>query len=283
MLRRFLGENRVLYAILILIIVLTLVSTIIAIMPTNTPYSPFNNNPQGYSKLTEILKVRLTRECPGSLEATIIPLLKPLSESEALTLIEYVGRGGTLLILDNGGFSNIILRTLGLNVTVNSYIVLDPAFNLGSRFDIIAYSGSLKGLALSTPKAINVSDPRVTVLAYSSPLSYIDINGNNLYDVGEPLGPFPLAIKVYYGEGVILIVGDPMVFSNKLIDRSVNTKLAEDLGLEVSLCGSHASYSILDYIKSFHQASAESEVTALTALVLSLSLALVVLRVAERS
>jgi hypothetical protein len=67
------------------------------------------------------------------------------------------------------------------------------------------------------------------ILAQSSSFSYLDLNMNSEHDGGEPTGPFPVAIKVRYGSGEIIIISDPSLFINSMIDKGKNLEFAKGL------------------------------------------------------
>ena len=66
-------------------------------------------------------------------------------------------------------------------------------------------------------------------MAWSSPTSFIDSNGNGAKDAGENYGPFPVAAEYTVGDGSVRLVTDPSLIINSMQGQNDNIKFADYL------------------------------------------------------
>ena len=65
--------------------------------------------------------------------------------------------------------------------------------------------------------------------------SWLDIDDNREFGVGEPRGPFPLLARESFGEGTIVLLADPSVLINGMQDQLDNGNLASNIISEISI------------------------------------------------
>lgn len=165
-----------------------------------------------------------------------IPYIKYFNV-EIENLKRFVREGGVLIILDDYGYSNQILNSLGGYVTVvNDVMLVDPLFNYrNGRFPkIIDFSDdreveNITEVIFNHASALYVSSPKVKVLAYSSSFSFLDTDFNGRWDEGENKGSFPVMAKFPYGSGTVYVISDPSFLLNSMIDMGDNYKLILNL------------------------------------------------------
>ncbi|MEM2907026.1 MAG: DUF4350 domain-containing protein [Candidatus Odinarchaeota archaeon] len=156
----------------------------------------------------------------------------------ALALVDYLNEGGNVIIADDFGSSSSLLSILTtllpgvglfeghLLLDAGSYdknvsLPLITSFNSHPVFDgvdtlILNYATVIAGSAL-------------TPLAYTSSLSWLDANANYAYDSGEHIGPFTVIASANYGNGSMILISDPSIFSNDMINRADNLRFAINL------------------------------------------------------
>jgi hypothetical protein len=78
------------------------------------------------------------------------------------------------------------------------------------------------------------------VLVESSPFAYVDANGNTSLDSAESMDHYPLVTVEQIGEGRAVVVADPSLFINAMLERPGNRQFA--LALATS-----AETVLLDY------------------------------------
>ena len=169
--------------------------------------------------------------------ATLVVLAPalPYSAGERDALRGFVGKGGTLLIADEGGAGAELARDFGVRLS-NATLVDYASFNRRQDLPVIAFRvGARAGSAYAKfPSAILNYPPGSTVLAASSENSFIDFNGNGAIDAQDLAGPFPYAVASHYGNGTVVVVSDSFALTNDLLFRGNNTEFADALFGEYS-------------------------------------------------
>jgi len=183
----------------------------------------------GYEALTE----------PGLNPMGVVVLIigpdKPYSLEEASTLRAFMEKGGLLVLMDDFGSGNTLLQALGVEARFNGAVLRDPLFkDRDSRlakaveFKVSQYTRNLTALQLNHATYIDV-DGGFKGLAYTSPFSYVDLNGNGARDEGESYGPFPVVAEASYGLGGLILVSDSSLFINSMRTRESNLLFFQNL------------------------------------------------------
>ena len=196
--------------------------------PTSTSLSIYNTGWNGLSELNEDLQPGILSNITqvGNLDphdtVVIAALTRPLNTLEVDELIDYVSRGGVTVILDDSGYSNIILEALGSGCRVwGGAAILDGVYRLGSSYHPLAYWEGGYSVALDAPRPINASEGcGAKALLVTSPYSFIDSDHNGYYTPGEERGPHIVGVRLSVGEGALVIVGDTGIVMNQLYTRN---------------------------------------------------------------
>ena len=252
--RTLLSSYKVLVIVLIVIIPISLIALIIN-LPTKTPYSPFNSGFNGYSGITELLNNLITYrlgDIPKGFKGSILlPLTRELGIHDYEVIKDLIEGGTHLIILDEYGYSNNLLKYLGINAVVVSDIVLDEVFKGFSRYyPLIKFSLNSKSLELITykPTYIEVFDTTYSLIAITSNYSYADVNGDGYYSIGEVMRSYVVVCRRGLGNGSITIVTDFDILSNDLL--SMNSVVIKELiSSPTYLVIGYLNLSDVDYIK----------------------------------
>lgn len=230
---------------LITIVSIAVIASLLAVvinLPSLTPYSPFNNGPTGYLELVKMINAQAIdvvndlRGLNGKNVVLIIPLVRELSNETYDSLKKLVSMGSTLIILDEEGYSNDLLKYLGINAGVSNYTVLDEVLKFNDRFhpvirvlvqrstntyiDVVTYrpsyiivgSGSMGGIVGST-----------------SNYAYADLDGNEYYSIGEEMKSYIVIHSWNVSRGKVVLISDLDLWSNDLIGKEGNAKLLKYL------------------------------------------------------
>lgn len=84
-------------------------------------------------------------------------------------------------------------------------------------------------ILLNLPSALRVSGVGVRVLARSSSFSFLDLNNDLEYQVGEPVGPFVVGVEASYGSGRVIVFSDSSLFINGIIWLGDNYRLLKNI------------------------------------------------------
>ncbi|HUR68212.1 MAG TPA: DUF4350 domain-containing protein [Candidatus Thermoplasmatota archaeon] len=148
------------------------------------------------------------------------------SEGESRAVLDFLARGGNVILADEGGYGSDIAREVGFAFMGTSLV--DSRNHLDDE-TLVATTGALDGrdyrILFNAPTALtplsNVGDHEV--LAESSVAvypdgSYLDVNDNGEIDVGDQASStgegFPLIVRTKYGagQGTLVLVADTGLF-----------------------------------------------------------------------
>ncbi|WP_323191080.1 DUF4350 domain-containing protein [Halostella sp. PRR32] len=172
-------------------------------------------------------------------------------DRDAARLREYVENGGTLVVADDFGDSgNALLADLGARARVDGRPLRDerrhyrsPALPLATNVSNRSLPTDVQRLTLNHGTAVRPNG--TTVLATTSAYAYFDGNRNDELDDSETLSEYPVATAESVGDGRVVVVGDPSLFINAMLDRPGNRAFVR------GLFGS-ADRVLLDYSHSEH-------------------------------
>jgi len=164
------------------------------------------------------------QEDPGTSILISVPYLQ-YSTDELEKIQSFVNGGGTLLLADDYGYGNQLLEHLGVTIRFDGKPVLDPLFCYKTQWfpKIIEFTppGDFQLIILNHATALhNVLAEQV--IAWTAESSYIDSNENLTWDEGEIKGRLPVAAKTSVGRGTLIVVGDPSLMINTMINYADN-------------------------------------------------------------
>ena len=245
----------VVIAVSVLILSLSLVAPILS---TSTDFSIYNSGWNGTSELA-INAYRMGKMTPSfglsstgsDMEVTHLPLtsfdLDPaksaliiigptieFSEAEGKLVGDFVRGGGKLFLADDFGTGNSLLQGMNATCRFSGYLLMDLAFDKQPQFPLCFdlnkrsnITGKISTLLFNFPSSI-VTEWNTQVLARSSVASFLDKNGNHLRDWTETFESRPLIAVERMGNGSILLVSDPSLLINGMLNHSDNRVFANN-------------------------------------------------------
>ena len=183
------------------------------------------------------------------------------SNSELDGLKTFVNNGGKLILMDDYGYGNSVLQYLNLDCRFSGAPLLDPLFCYKNQWlpEIIDFAPSvskgLKEIILNHATALT-NTGTIETLAWSSSGSFLDRNGNETWDKGEPQGPLPVAARQQLGKGEIILVSDPSILINSMLGRGDNAQFMKNLigpettSVQILLDTSHLVKKPMDITKT---------------------------------
>ncbi|MBX0297794.1 DUF4350 domain-containing protein [Haloarcula nitratireducens] len=147
---------------------------------------------------------------------------------DAAAVRSFVRSGGTLLVAeDYGTHGNSLLAAIGADARVTGTPLRDeqragpsPAFPKATPTANHTYTSGVDGLMLNHGSVVEPGN--ATTLMASSEFSYLDTNTNEELDDDEVLERRPVVTVESVGEGTVLVVSDPSIFLNSMLERSDN-------------------------------------------------------------
>lgn len=243
---------------LVAVIGLALLSMVSPVVSTTEDFSIFNTGWNGTSGLavatyetgnfapsfrvdasgTDVTVAELGFEELGLDPATdavaVIGPSAPFTAADGQVMGAFVRGGGVLLLADDFGTGNSLLSSMGALSRFSGELVLDLSFDKRPEFPV-CYDLRVDPLMVNvTTLQLNhassiVQGAGITAIAYSSAASWLDSNGNAMYDVDEPMGPFPLIARETLGAGTIVLLADPSVLINGMTDYMDNARFSDNL------------------------------------------------------
>ncbi|MEZ0393813.1 MAG: DUF4350 domain-containing protein [Desulfurococcaceae archaeon] len=205
-------------ALSVVVVTALLAVTALALSPSAAPLSIANAGDKGASAAFERLGATafydvgfLSSLRPES-SFVIFVAAEPLSAPDAEALASFAEAGGLVVVLDIGDSA----RALG--VYAGNSTIMDAVNNYGDPSLPMAFAGS-DVVFLDSPRQLSADGWECALR--SGPFSYADINGDGLYEVGEPLGPFCVAVSRQAGLGKILVASGPGLLENALASANL--------------------------------------------------------------
>ncbi len=191
-----------------------------------------------------------------------IPALS-YSEKDLASMAQFISNGGTLLLMDDFGYGNTVLQYLKMDVRFAPGVLLDPLFCYKNQElpRIVSFSPALAADSINAitlnrgTSLVNVGDG--VALARSSDISFMDLNENGTWSLNEPKGPFVVAAKYQKDAGSVVLVSDPSIIINSMLDVDENNEFMRYLttgkgeGDQLYIDRSHLIESPLDISKLF--------------------------------
>jgi len=221
----------------------TLMLSLAYYWPIQEAYHPLNPDWNGCSKVantTGKTKLLLSYRIPLPNQPSLLAIIGPstiFTKDEIAEIRSFLEAGGTVLLADDFGTGNTLLK--GLNVSAQFsgkpfadlyYYSKAPRFPLIGAFSPSPITANVTTLVLNLPAYIDITNSsRVTKLASSSPFSFVDLNGNGRPSPNETISSYPVLVDIEIGRGSLILVSDPSMFVNEMIDLYDNMQLFENL------------------------------------------------------
>ncbi|MFB6130397.1 MAG: DUF4350 domain-containing protein, partial [Salinigranum sp.] len=172
---------------------------------------------------------------PGSTVAFVLSPDAPYGANDSATVNRFVRSGGTLVVAeDYGPHANPLLARLGADARVDGRLLRDerhyyrsPNLTVATNVSATPLTAGVDRLTLNHGTAVRPGGARV--LVNSSSYVYLDGNRNARLDEGEQMRSYPVATVESVGRGRVVVVGDPSLFINAMLDRPNNRRFVTDL------------------------------------------------------
>jgi len=254
--------RRFLVILTIAVIILLLITA--WFFPSNEDFrveNPFWNGIRNISASYPVLPLESLSDLPPSPQGAILILIPYLdcTAAELEQINSFVTQGGRLVLADDYGHGNQILEHLGLRARFSGQALLDPLLNYKNKqFPKITHlepsplTSDIESLVFNHATSLaNVAT--VNTIALSSPFSFLDLNGNGMWEDGEPTGPLPVITCHNLGNGQIILVADPSLFINSMETIKGNGSFIQNIAATTSnlyIDQSHLPLSELHQTKS---------------------------------
>jgi len=188
------------------------------------------NGIESFTGEFDAVSIESLKELAVQVDETILVAIPYLeySNEELLKIEAFVDGGGTLLLMDDYGYGNSVLAHFDLDIRFTNRPLLDALFCYKNQwlprvtdFTPDVKENGIEVLLLNHATTLtNVG--QMETIARSSRASFLDINENESWDENEPQGPFPVASVHHFGKGTLVLISDPSIVINSMVDRDDN-------------------------------------------------------------
>ncbi|WP_298665825.1 DUF4350 domain-containing protein [uncultured Methanofollis sp.] len=133
---------------------------------------------------------------------------------------EFLARNNTIILCDDFGTGDAMLRALGATIWIHPYPVVSvdrdystPAAVAAHPVENTSLLQNVSTVILDRPAALEGGD----TLLRTSLLSWVDTNRNATLDGSEEMGRFTVSAREQIGGGEVIVVGDPGIFLNSMM------------------------------------------------------------------
>jgi hypothetical protein len=221
----------------------TLMLSLAYYWPIQEAYHPLNLDWNGCSKVANAtlnLTLLFSYRIPLPNQPSLLTIIGPstaFTNDETAGIRSFLEAGGTVLLADDFGTGNTLLTGLNVSARFSGKPLADlfyyskvPSFPLISKFSLSPITENIATIVLNRPSYVNITNSsRVTKLASSSPFSFVDLNGNGRPSPNETINSYPVMVDTQIGSGWLILVSDPSMFVNEMIDLYDNMKLFQNL------------------------------------------------------
>lgn len=195
---------------------------------------------EGYQVRTVLSTIHFLSRLEGSAVLIVVGPTKAFTHSEADAVVEFVRNGGALLLADDKGHGNLLAQNLGFAfdgaplLDVGSY-TKNPNYPVVGLRETHSLSRGVNYIVLNHPTGLYIARLLegmydAVVVAQTSSTSWLDENRNERWDVGEEMEGFiPVVIAFQLGLGRVVLVSDPTIFTNDMIQYGDNMIFATNV------------------------------------------------------
>lgn len=200
-------------------------------------YALQNYNWNGYSQLSSAANVKPLydiADLPASGSGDTLLIVSPATNytaEESSRVQSFLRGGGKVVVMDDFGKADSLLDGMGAPITINPVLLCQyEDYYTNYTFPVITnvtssdITGNVKKIVLDYPAALDVTG-NAEVIASSSSKGWLDSNANMTLDDDELMGVYPVVARTTDLGGELLVISDPDIFINSMLDKGDNRVL----------------------------------------------------------
>lgn len=183
---------------------------------------------------------------PNGTAAVVLAPTERYDGNDSQRVRSFVQSGGTLIVANNfGPHGNALLEDVGATARLDGALLRDernyyrgPNLPIATNVSASPYTIGVEQLTLNRGTAVEPGD--ANVLVRTSRFAYLDRDGSRDLSDDEEMGAHPVVTSESVGDGEVIVIGDPSIFINVMLNQPDNRAFA------TALIDSHDRL-ILDY------------------------------------
>lgn len=213
--------------------------------PTDVHFDPNNTHWNGLSsavknsdpnRVTDLGDLREEVLYPSQSTLLIVGPTENFGPVEAQEVDHFLDSGGRVVLADDFGTGNDLLEGLEVDARFSGVFLKDYVFKRGGsklptveNVEVSPLTENVSSLALNYSTTLENLGEGSTVLARSSRYSYAVERPERGFEDRENEGPFPILAQIKYRDGNLVLMSDPSVFINSMLDKENNEALLKSL------------------------------------------------------
>jgi len=226
--------------ILLIVLALTLgVALVVAAGTTTATFGAYNLEWDGTSDFREHVDAneqnQVTLETapyetvsPNGTAAVVLAPEDRYEDTDSQRVRSFVESGGTLIVADNfGSHGNGLLEDAGATARLNGNLLRDernyyrgPNLPVATNVSASPYTIGVEQLTLNRGTAVAPGD--ADVLVRTSEFAYLDRDDSRDLSDDEEMAAYPVVTVESVGDGQVIVIGDPSIFINVMLDQPDN-------------------------------------------------------------
>lgn len=230
------------------LLVVVVITGVIGLSTSSTAFGSHNPSWDGTSEIRTLARdtgatasvsqstSEYTEVPAGDTTAFILSPTESYSAADVERLEAFLADGGTVVVAaDFDQQTNDLLERLNVSARVDGRLVRDerqyyrgPSLPVASN---VAESPATVNVSRLTLNHASVVQPGAEseILVNTSGFAYLDTNRNGELDDAESLREHPVVVQEPAGEGRVVVVSDPSLFINAMLDAPDNRQFARNL------------------------------------------------------
>ena len=165
----------------------------------------------------------------------IINPTRNYTTAESASVTSFLSDGGKVVVMDDFGKADSLLDDIDSPITIYQVPLCDyEDYYINHSFPIIENitpspeMANVSELVLDYPASLNVSGSAF-ILARTSDEGLLDFNDDGFYNGVETMSTYPVVAKANYGNGQLLVVSDPDICINGMLDIGNNSAFMDNI------------------------------------------------------
>ncbi|SEP29818.1 hypothetical protein SAMN04487948_13715 [Halogranum amylolyticum] len=186
------------------------------------------------SKIALNTSIYTTANATGTVSVILSPETT-YNQTETQRVRQFVEAGGTVVVAeDYGPHGNELLAGIGATASIDGQPLRDeqntyrsPAMPVATNVTNGTLTQNVSQLTINHGTVVEAAEADVVVR--SSEFSYLDTNRNAELDESETLQSYPVVTSESVGDGRVIVVSDPSLFINAMLERPGNQQFTQNL------------------------------------------------------